>query len=68
MLWQPLLQPPIYKKVLHSILQHLFSRIGSEILMLDDMAVEETLQVLFVKSILYKFSTTLLCKLRSASF
>jgi len=45
MLWQPLLQPPIYKKVLHSILQHLFSRIGSEILMLDDMAVEETLQL-----------------------
>nr|ACN40203.1 unknown [Picea sitchensis] len=45
MLWQPLLQPPIYKKVQHSILQHLFSRIGSEILMLDDMAVEETLQL-----------------------
>lgn len=45
MLWQPLLQPPIYKKILLSVLQDLFSRIGSEILMLDDMAVEETLQL-----------------------
>lgn len=45
MLWQPLLQPTIYKKILLSVLQDLFSRIGSEILMLDDMAVEETFQL-----------------------
>ncbi|XP_057816281.2 centromere/kinetochore protein zw10 homolog isoform X4 [Cryptomeria japonica] len=45
LLWQPLLQKTIYKKAMQCILQHFFACVGSEILMLDDMSVEETLQL-----------------------
>ncbi|KAH9287945.1 hypothetical protein KI387_032062, partial [Taxus chinensis] len=45
LLWQPLLEENVYKKAMLFILKHFFSRISSEILMLDDMAVEETLQL-----------------------
>ncbi|KAK4492826.1 hypothetical protein RD792_000151 [Penstemon davidsonii] len=43
--WEPLLLPSIYEKSITMILEAVFSRIAKEILLLDDMAAEETLQL-----------------------
>lgn len=37
--------PSIYKKSICTVLEVVFSRISKDILLLDDMAAEETLQV-----------------------
>lgn len=44
-IWEPLLLPSIYKRTMCKILDFVFSRITEEILLLDDMAAEETLQL-----------------------
>eukprot|EP00257_Ricinus_communis_P021278 XP_015580723.1 centromere/kinetochore protein zw10 homolog [Ricinus communis] len=43
-IWEPLLLPSIYKKSMCMVLESVFSRIISDILLLDDMAADETLQ------------------------
>ncbi|KAL0354259.1 UNVERIFIED_CONTAM: Centromere/kinetochore protein zw10 [Sesamum angustifolium] len=43
-IWEPLLLPSVYEKSMAMILEAVFSRITKEILLLDDMAAEETLQ------------------------
>ncbi|KAL2547785.1 Centromere/kinetochore protein zw10-like protein [Forsythia ovata] len=43
--WEPLLLPDIYEKGMSMVLEAVFSRIAKDILMLDDMAAEETLQL-----------------------
>lgn len=44
-IWEPLLLPSTYKKSLCMVLESVFSRITKDILLLDDMAAEETLQL-----------------------
>lgn len=44
-IWEPLLMPSIYKKSICMVLEVIFSRISKDILLLDDMAAEETLQL-----------------------
>lgn len=50
-IWEPLLLPSVYAKSMTMILEVVFSRIAKEILLLDDMAAEETLQVQHTRSI-----------------
>ncbi|KAF2284861.1 hypothetical protein GH714_031361 [Hevea brasiliensis] len=45
LIWEPLLLPPIYKKSTCIVLESVFSRMVRDILLLDDMAAEETLQL-----------------------
>ncbi|KAG9455109.1 hypothetical protein H6P81_008013 [Aristolochia fimbriata] len=44
-LWDPLLLPSTYKRIMLLVLESVFSRISKDILQLDDMAAEETLQL-----------------------
>ncbi|XWS36738.1 hypothetical protein CRYUN_Cryun20dG0111500 [Craigia yunnanensis] len=44
-IWEPLLQPSTYKKSMCMVLESVFSRITKDILLLDDLAAEETLQL-----------------------
>lgn len=44
-IWEPLLLPSVYEKSMALILEAVFSRLAKEILLIDDMAAEETLQV-----------------------
>ncbi|XP_061969387.1 centromere/kinetochore protein zw10 homolog isoform X2 [Populus nigra] len=44
-IWEPLLLPSTYKKSLCMVLESVFSRVTKDILLLDDMAAEETLQL-----------------------
>ncbi|PIA36164.1 hypothetical protein AQUCO_03400224v1 [Aquilegia coerulea] len=44
-IWEPLLPPSTYKKSMCTVLDSLFSRLVEDILLLDDMAAEETLQL-----------------------
>ncbi|XP_058070817.1 centromere/kinetochore protein zw10 homolog isoform X2 [Magnolia sinica] len=43
--WEPLLLPSTYKRIMCKILDSVFSRITKDLLLLDDMAAEETLQL-----------------------
>lgn len=51
-IWEPLLLPSTYNRSMCTVLESVFSRITRDILLLDDMAAEETLQVYFLLSIL----------------
>ncbi|XWS47374.1 hypothetical protein CRYUN_Cryun14cG0146900 [Craigia yunnanensis] len=44
-IWEPLLQPSTYKRSTCMVLESVFSRITKDILLLDDLAAEETLQL-----------------------
>ncbi|CAL1400866.1 unnamed protein product [Linum trigynum] len=44
-IWEPLLLPSTYKKSMCAVLESVLSRITVEILLLDDMAAEETLEL-----------------------
>lgn len=44
-IWEPLLLPLTYKKSMCTVLESVFSRIARDILLLDDIAAEETLQL-----------------------
>lgn len=44
-IWEPLLLPSTYKKSLCMVLESVFARVTKDILLLDDMAAEETLQL-----------------------
>lgn len=44
-IWEPLLLPSVYEKSMTVILESVFTRLAKEILLIDDMAAEETLQV-----------------------
>lgn len=46
MMWEPLLIPSTYRKSMYKVLEAASSRITKDILFLDDIAAEETLQVL----------------------
>ncbi|XP_077210983.1 centromere/kinetochore protein, putative (ZW10) isoform X2 [Tasmannia lanceolata] len=44
-IWEPLLLPSTYRRIMSIVLEAIFSRITRDILLLDDMAAEETLQL-----------------------
>ncbi|KAL4610208.1 hypothetical protein ACB092_08G035000 [Castanea dentata] len=44
-IWEPLLLPSTYKRSMCTVLETVFSRITKDILLLDDMAADETLQL-----------------------
>lgn len=44
-IWEPLLLPSTYKKSMCTVLESVFSRIARDILLLDDIAADETLQL-----------------------
>ncbi|GAB4859389.1 hypothetical protein Ancab_010852 [Ancistrocladus abbreviatus] len=45
LIWEPLLMPSVYKRSMCMVLESIFSRISQDMLLLDDMAAEETLQL-----------------------
>ncbi|KAM1919643.1 hypothetical protein ACFX15_023559 [Malus domestica] len=45
LIWEPILLPSTYKRSMCMILESVFSRVIKDILLLDDMAAEETLQL-----------------------
>ncbi|GAB2285229.1 hypothetical protein Dimus_019682 [Dionaea muscipula] len=45
LIWEPVLMPSVYKKSMCMVLESVFSRISRDILLLDDIAAEETLQL-----------------------
>uniref|UniRef100_A0A7N0TAF6 Centromere/kinetochore protein zw10-like protein n=1 Tax=Kalanchoe fedtschenkoi TaxID=63787 RepID=A0A7N0TAF6_KALFE len=58
MIWEPLLLPSTYRKNMYMVLETVTSRITNDILFLDDIAAEETLQLqrliyLFLDSLSY---------------
>ncbi|GER53973.1 centromere/kinetochore protein [Striga asiatica] len=59
-IWEPLLLPSIYEKSMTMILESVFSRIAKEILLLDDMAAEETLQLQRLIHLLFEHLSSLL--------
>ncbi|KAB1202430.1 hypothetical protein CJ030_MR8G019502 [Morella rubra] len=44
-IWEPLLLPSTYKRSISMVLESVFSRITRDLLLLDDMAADETLQL-----------------------
>ncbi|KAG5053145.1 hypothetical protein JHK87_005343 [Glycine soja] len=44
-IWEPLLLPSTYRRSMCTVLESVFSRIARDILLLDDIAAEETLQL-----------------------
>lgn len=44
-IWEPVLPPSTYKRSMSMVLESVFSRMTKDILLLDDLAAEETLQV-----------------------
>ncbi|GFP90896.1 centromere/kinetochore protein zw10 homolog [Phtheirospermum japonicum] len=59
-IWGPLLLSSIYEKSMTMILEAVFSRIAKEILILDDMAAEETLQLQRLIHLLFEHLSSLL--------
>lgn len=54
-IWEPILLPSTYYRSMGAVLQSVLSRVVRDILFLDDMAAEETLQVVFVSLAFSKF-------------
>ncbi|KAI3457630.1 hypothetical protein Pfo_014293 [Paulownia fortunei] len=59
-IWEPLLLSSVYEKSMTMILEAVFSRIAKEILLLDDMAAEETLQLQRLIHLLFEHLSSLL--------
>ncbi|KAL8151014.1 hypothetical protein V2J09_020822, partial [Rumex salicifolius] len=60
LLWEPILLPPTYKRCMCMVLDSVFSKISREILLLDDIAAEETLQLQRLIFLLIENLSTLL--------
>ncbi|KAG9160530.1 hypothetical protein Leryth_019482 [Lithospermum erythrorhizon] len=60
MIWEPLLLPSTYEKSMSLVLESVFSKISKDILLLDDMAAEETLQLRNLILLLLENSSPLL--------
>ncbi|KAL5702541.1 hypothetical protein ACHQM5_027750 [Ranunculus cassubicifolius] len=59
-IWEPLLLPSTYKRSMCTVLDFVFSRLLEDILLLDDMAAEETLQLQRLIQMLLENVSTLL--------
>lgn len=64
-IWEPLLLPLTYKRCMSMVLEAVFSRITKDILLLDDMAAEETLQLQNLIRMLLESLSSLLESLNS---
>lgn len=62
-IWEPLLMPSIYKRSMCMVLEVVFSRITKDILLLDDMAAEETLQLQRLVHLLFENLSSILASL-----
>ncbi|XP_073296675.1 centromere/kinetochore protein zw10 homolog isoform X1 [Primulina huaijiensis] len=59
-IWEPLMLPSVYEKSMIMILKAVFLKIAKEILLLDDMAAEETLQLQGLIHLLFEHLSSLL--------
>ncbi|TXG55440.1 hypothetical protein EZV62_020696 [Acer yangbiense] len=59
-IWEPLLLPSTYKRSMCMVLESIFSRVARDILLLDDMAAEETLQLQRLINLMLENSSSLL--------
>lgn len=59
-IWEPLLMPSTYRRSMCVVLESVFSRITSDILLIDDMAAEETLQLRRLIQLMLESSSSLL--------
>ncbi|KAG6404793.1 hypothetical protein SASPL_132369 [Salvia splendens] len=59
-IWEPLLLPSVYEKSMTMILESVFTRLVKEILLIDDMAAEETLQLQRLIQLLFEHLSSLL--------
>ncbi|XP_057792723.1 centromere/kinetochore protein zw10 homolog [Salvia miltiorrhiza] len=59
-IWEPLLLPSVYEKSMTVILESVFTRLAKEILLIDDMAAEETLQLQRLIHLLFEHLSSLL--------
>lgn len=50
-MWEPLMPASTYKRAMCSVMDYVFSGITRDMLLLDDLAAEETLQVLLLASV-----------------
>lgn len=50
-MWEPLMPASTYKRAMCSVMDCVFSGITRDMLLLDDLAAEETLQVLLLASV-----------------
>ncbi|XP_057527008.1 centromere/kinetochore protein zw10 homolog [Amaranthus tricolor] len=67
-LWEPVLLPSTYKKSMCMVLESVFSRITQDILLLDDIDAEETLQLQRLIQLLLGSLSPLLEALSTVSF
>ncbi|XP_015161959.1 centromere/kinetochore protein zw10 homolog isoform X3 [Solanum tuberosum] len=59
-IWHHLLLPSAYKRSMSTVLEEVFSRIASDIILLDDIAAEETLQLQRLIYLLFENLSSLL--------
>ncbi|EFH55681.1 ATZW10 [Arabidopsis lyrata subsp. lyrata] len=66
MIWEPVLRPKTYKQSMCAVLESVFRRIARDILLLDDMAADETIQLQRLIYPMLENLSSLLDSLRSA--
>ncbi|KAJ4907219.1 Centromere/kinetochore protein zw10-like protein [Raphanus sativus] len=66
MIWEPVLRPKTYKQSMCVILESVFRRITRDILLLDDMAADETFQLQRLIHLMMENLSSLLGSLKSA--
>ncbi|KAK9284581.1 hypothetical protein L1049_023757 [Liquidambar formosana] len=66
-IWEPLLLPLTYKKSMCMVLESVFSRMTKDILLLDDMAAEETLQLQRLIHLMLESLSSLLASLSAVN-
>ncbi|KAJ4891498.1 Centromere/kinetochore protein zw10-like protein [Raphanus sativus] len=66
LVWEPVLQPKTYKQSMCVVLESVFRRITRDILLLDDMAADETFQLQRLIHLMLENLSSLLGSLKSA--
>ncbi|KAH0889401.1 hypothetical protein HID58_051830 [Brassica napus] len=66
MIWEPVLRPKTYKLSMCLVLESVFRRITRDILLLDDMAADETFQLQRLIHLMFENLSSLLGSLKSA--
>ncbi|KAH0932588.1 hypothetical protein HID58_009705 [Brassica napus] len=66
MIWEPVLRPKTYKQSMCLVLESVFRRITRDILLLDDMAADETFQLQRLIHLMFENLSSLLGSLKSA--
>ncbi|VVB07353.1 unnamed protein product [Arabis nemorensis] len=66
MIWEPVLRPKTYKQSMCLVLESVFRRITRDILLLDDMAADETFQLQRLIHLMLENLSSLLGSLKSA--